>query len=109
MKNRVLSLLGIARRAGRLSLGHDAVQESIEKGEAKLVLLARDISPRTAEKVQDTAKRQGVPLIGMADTMDEIGMALGKRIGVLSVNDQGFAKRLTELAEEAADKREGLK
>ena len=107
MKNRVLSLLGIARRAGRLSLGHDAVDEALKKREAKLILLARDVSARTAAHAQKAAEQAGTPWLTLADGMEEIGMALGKKAGVIAVNDQGFAKRLTELSNEAADKREG--
>ena len=36
----LLSLLGLARRAGKLSLGNDAAVESLRKGQARLVLLA---------------------------------------------------------------------
>ncbi|WP_085832759.1 L7Ae/L30e/S12e/Gadd45 family ribosomal protein [Clostridium merdae] len=107
MTNRVLSLLGIARRAGRLSLGHDAVDEALKKREAKLIVLAQDVSARTATHAQKAAQQAEVPCLILADGMDEIGMAIGKKIGVIAVNDQGFAKRLTELANEAADKREG--
>lgn len=107
MKNQVLSLLGIARRAGRLSLGHDAVEEALKKREAKLIILARDVSERTATHTQKAAQQAEVPWIALTDGMEEIGIALGKKTGVIAVNDQGFAKRLTELAKEAADKREG--
>jgi ribosomal protein L7Ae-like RNA K-turn-binding protein len=107
MKNSVLSLLGIARRAGRLSLGHDAVDEALKKREAKLIILAQDVSVRTATHAQKAAEQAGVPWLALADSMQEIGVALGKKAGVIAVNDQGFAKRLTELANEAADKREG--
>ena len=41
----LLSLLGLARRAGKLSLGNDAAVESLRKGQARLVLLASDLSP----------------------------------------------------------------
>lgn len=107
MRNQVLSLLGIARRAGRLSLGHDVTEEALKKREAKLILLARDVSERTAVHIQKAAQQAGVPCIALTDAMEEIGGALGKKAGVIAVNDQGFADRLTELAKQAADKREG--
>lgn len=108
MNNRILSLLGLARRAGRLTLGNDAVLESIKEEEAKLILLAQDLSARTVKGIQPAAQQAGVPLVCIAETMDEIGMALGKRVGVIAVNDQGFAAKLTELVTEANDKREGF-
>ena len=35
-EHKILSLLGMARRAGRLSLGHDAAEEAIAMGMAKM-------------------------------------------------------------------------
>ena len=37
----LLNLMGLARRAGRLSLGSDPVIESLRKGQARLVILAK--------------------------------------------------------------------
>ena len=77
----VLSLLGLARRAGRLSPGFDAAAESIKKGTAKVVLLAGD-----------------VPVHRLAETMQQAGAAIGKKsAGVLAVNDDGFARKLSAL------------
>ena len=42
MNDRLLSLLGLARRAGRLSLGNDPVLSSMEEGKAKLVQIDED-------------------------------------------------------------------
>ena len=44
MNDRLLSLLGLARRAGRLSLGNDPVLSSMEEGKVKLVLVCPDLS-----------------------------------------------------------------
>lgn len=97
MNEKVLHLLGIARRAGRLSLGNDPTIEALRKGHTHLVLLASDLSPRTAGGVGFAAKEVEVAVITMKATMDEISMALGKRTGVVAVNDPGFAKKLLAL------------
>ncbi|MCY1714971.1 L7Ae/L30e/S12e/Gadd45 family ribosomal protein [Caproiciproducens galactitolivorans] len=97
MNEKILHLLGIARRAGRLTLGNDAVIESLRRGNAKLVLLAKDLSPRTAGGVRLAAEEEGIALQALSSTMDEISMALGKRTGVVAVNDAGFASRLIAL------------
>ena len=34
MENNALGLLGLARRAGKLSLGHDAVKAAVQNGTA---------------------------------------------------------------------------
>lgn len=97
MNDKLLSLLGLARRAGRLTLGNDAVLSSLEVGESALVLLAADLSPRTTKGVELTAQDCGIEIIRTIKTMDEISMALGKRCGVISVNDAGFAKKVRTL------------
>ena len=97
MNEKVLHLLGIARRAGRLSLGNDPTIEALRKGHTELVLLASDLSPRTAGGVGFVAKEEGVAVVKIKATMDEISMALGKRTGVVAVNDPGFAKKLIAL------------
>jgi len=102
MNDKLLHLLGIARRAGRLSLGNDAAIEAMRKGQTKLLLLASDLSPRTAGGVRSAADEVEVTLVEAKATMDEISMALGKRTGVIAVNDAGFAKKLLAMC--AADK-----
>ncbi|WP_457944193.1 L7Ae/L30e/S12e/Gadd45 family ribosomal protein [Caproiciproducens sp. LBM24188] len=105
MSDALLHFLGLARRAGKLSLGSDPAQESLRKGRARLVLLASDLSPRTAGGVELAAKEKGVAVVKIGATMDEISTALGKRTGVVAVNDPGFAKKLIALC---ADERGGI-
>ncbi|MGN1444138.1 MAG: ribosomal L7Ae/L30e/S12e/Gadd45 family protein, partial [Acutalibacteraceae bacterium] len=52
MNDRLLSLLGMARRAGRLAVGHDAAIEAIVKNKAKLCVLCRDASERLKKEMQ---------------------------------------------------------
>ncbi len=98
MNEKILNLLGIARRAARLSLGNDAAIESLRKGRVHLILLAGDLSPKTAGGVEFAAREEGVAAVRIKATMDELSMALGKRTGVVAVNDPGFAKKLLALS-----------
>jgi ribosomal protein L7Ae-like RNA K-turn-binding protein len=97
MNDKLLQFLGIARRAGKLSLGNDAAIEAMRKGNTRLLLLASDLSPRTAGGIRSAAEDEDVELVQTKATMDEISMALGKRTGVIAVNDAGFAKKLLAL------------
>ena len=99
--NRLLSLLGIARRAGKISWGRDAVEESLGKGKAHLVLVAEDISPKTTAGVRFSADRAGVPLLSIHETIESVSQAIGKRAGLVAILDQGFAEKLKLLAQEA--------
>ena len=44
-QRKVLGFISLCRRAGRLTTGMDAAVEKAEKGEAHLLLLARDLPP----------------------------------------------------------------
>ena len=87
-QNKLLSLLGIARRAGRLSLGNDPA------------LVANDLSKRTLKGVCFAAEEAHIDVLTMNETMDEIGAALGKRTGVIAVNDAGFANKMRTMCSE---------
>ncbi|PEQ24594.1 hypothetical protein CH238_08525 [[Clostridium] leptum DSM 753] len=97
MNDRLLSLLGLARRAGRLSLGNDPVLSSMEEGKVKLVLVCPDLSQRTLKGIESRAEAFGVPLVTIEQTMDQVSMSLGKRCGVLALNDEGFARKALTL------------
>ncbi|MCH3973115.1 MAG: ribosomal L7Ae/L30e/S12e/Gadd45 family protein [Oscillospiraceae bacterium] len=95
--SKILSFLGLCRRAGRLQLGHDPVLESMRCGKAYLVLLAQDLSEHSAGGIRHTAEELGVPVFTLPCTKEEMGAALGKLTGAAAVEDAGFAKRLKTL------------
>lgn len=101
MNNKLLSLLGIARRAGRLTMGFDAAAESMKKGETRLLLLADDLSEKSKRSIGYVAQQNGVEVLMTGCTMIDTGNAVGrKQTGIVSVNDIGFAKKMKDLCTE---------
>lgn len=100
MNDKLLSFLGIARRAGRLSLGFDMATEAMNKGKSKLLLLACDLSARTTRSITETAQKSGTQTIVLNIPMEQIGISLGKVTGIISVDDEGFAEKLKTLCAE---------
>lgn len=94
MNEKILPLLGIARKAGRLSLGFDAATESMQKGKAQLILTASDLSERTVRNIAMTARQTETYLIAADFSMQQLGCAVGKTTGIISVNDKGFAEKI---------------
>ena len=90
--DKLLSLMGLCRRAGKLGVGHDAVMDAARKGVARLVILTSDASSRHERELQ-AASFTG-RLVKAGFTMEEAGLAVGKRSCVFSVNDDGFAKAI---------------
>ncbi len=98
MNDRLLSFLGICRRAGKLLIGNDPVREAIETDKALLVIMAQDISKSTEKKIHSSVSLKGnVPLYTINRQKDELSFSLGKACAVLAVTDKGFADKLTEL------------
>ncbi len=94
MTDKVLSLLGLARRAGKLEAGFDASVSAARKKRAELLLAAADVSEKTFQNLRYEADRANVPAVRLPVGMEEAGRACGVKAGVLAVTDRGFAKAL---------------
>lgn len=96
---KLLSLLGMCRRASRLSCGHDAAVGSLRSKSAKLCLLSSDASERLRKEIEREATFEGreIPVRELLSDMNEIGRATGLKSAVVTVNDEGFAKSMLGL------------
>ncbi len=88
-------MLGLARRAGRLSMGHDTALDSVRKRKARLIVFSGDISQRVINEF--SRESNSVPCVKIEETIEEIHIALGYKAGVITVNDDNFASRIAEL------------
>lgn len=98
MNDRFLSLLGIIRRAGRLELGFDAAKESIQNGKGFLLITSSDISQRSKKELAFFARENEKIIIRPAPyTIDDFNKAVGKKVKIISICDEGFGKKALEL------------
>lgn len=97
MNDRLLSLLGLSRKAGKIQIGFDPVKDTIETGKTDLVLVASDISANTAKKIKAVAEEYGVELLYIKRSKDELSFSLGKTCALVAVTDQGFSRKLREI------------
>ena len=101
MDNKALNLLGMARRADKISLGHDASVTSIKEKKAWLCVLSQDASERLKNEMSRLCETGKAECTVVDCTMNELGASLGyKTTAVLTLNDRGFAERLTQLIRE---------
>ncbi len=65
MSERVVRLLGLGLRGGggRVVVGVAGVRAKLQRDALRCVVLARDASPRTLEKVERLARARGVPIV----------------------------------------------
>ena len=95
--DRLLSFLGLCKRAGYLISGDDTVTKAARDGKALLILTAADLSANSAGDLSFAAERYGVRLIQLKCSKDELSFALGKHCGIVGVTDKGFADKLLTL------------
>ncbi|MGN0456220.1 MAG: L7Ae/L30e/S12e/Gadd45 family ribosomal protein [Acutalibacteraceae bacterium] len=100
MNDKLLSLLGLCRRAGKITIGCDPVIDSVKNKEASLVIFARNISDNTRKNVLNAVALSGVRVIRLDYDKEDISVSLGRLCAVASINDEGFAKKLLSLADE---------
>ncbi len=99
VKEKIRSLVLMAARAGKLSAGYSAVRDGIEKGRIRFVLYAVDLSDGSREKISPTAARAGIKEMELF-SKDELGRMLGRElVGIIGVEDNGFAESLLKEAE----------
>jgi len=91
---RLLSLLGLARKANLASFGHDAAKAALRSKQAKLCLLCRDASPRLSDEFQFLAQDTGIPLHDLNLTSLDIKAATRYKAAVLTINNSGFAEKI---------------
>lgn len=102
LKDKVLSMLGLARRAGKLSMGHDMAEQAVKKGKAKLIFFCSDVSPRLIDEFEKKSEVQkyNIPVLKTDITMNEIHYSAGYKAGVITINDENFSKRIITLSEQ---------
>jgi len=78
LRSRLLSGLGLARRAGDLTSGFEKVSSTIASGKAAWLIEASDGKPDGRRKILALARKQARPpgLVGLFDAA-ELGLALG--------------------------------
>ena len=96
VKDKVLSLISLATKAGKTVSGEFMTERETKSGRAALVIVAEDSSENTKKKFQDMCGFYEVPICFYGDK-DTLGHAMGKEIRAsLAITDAGFAKSISK-------------
>ncbi len=92
-ERRVASLIGTAARSHHAAVGSEAVCEVLRRGDASLLIVARDAAAAAKHREVALAVESGNAVC--YGTKDVLGKALGRReVGVIAVIDDGLAAAL---------------
>ena len=101
--NKILSLVGLATKAGKTVSGEFSTEKAISNFSAHLVIVAEDASENTKKKFRDKCEFYEV-LFHLYGTRETLGRAMGKQERAsLAVTDEGFADALHKLIEGGSD------
>lgn len=90
-QNKLISLLGISMKSGRLVSGEYQTLDAIKKGKAKLVLVSEDASDNTKKLFHNKCAFYHVPVFEYGK-MEDLGRAIGKDLrSSLAICDEGLA------------------
>lgn len=97
MTGKVLTLLGFASKSGNLQFGMDKARECIKKNRSKLIVCACDLSPKSQKEIAFFAHNKNIGCIILENiTIENLSTAVGKKCGIISVNDNGFANAISK-------------
>lgn len=96
---KLLSLLGMCRRASLAGFGHDASKKALREGQARLCIVCEDAAPRLREEFRALAEAAKVPLLELPIRAAQIKRAAQVPAVVVTINEKGLAKKIRECAE----------
>ncbi len=90
-QNKILSLIGLATKAGKTMSGEFSTEKAVKTGAACVVLVSEEASENTRKKFQNMCTFYEVPLY-FYGTKLELGAAMGKEFRAsLAVTDPGLS------------------
>lgn len=93
-RNKALSMLGLATKAGKTVTGEFSTEKAVKEGSARIVLVASDASDNTKKKFRNMCDYYNVTMKVFSDKVS-LGNACGKEFRAsLAVTDAGFAKTI---------------
>ena len=95
-QDRILSMLGLATRAGKVASGEFSTEKAVKDGKASLVVVSSEASDNTKKKFYNMCSYYKVPIYTYAP-MEALGHAIGKGFRAsLAGLDAWFHKSLEE-------------
>lgn len=94
MYDRILSLLGIYRKAGIIVSGINACKSQIKKDHVFLIILSTDIAATSLKLFKDMCSYRNIPLVQLGTRYD-LGKSIGKDMrAVVGIKDKKAADKI---------------
>jgi len=92
---KILNLLGLANRAGKLEIGRYATFDAMKHKRARLIIVAEDASLKIYQMIDELNKK--ITILKFSDK-EKLGKFLGrKEVSVVCICDKHFASAICDL------------
>lgn len=93
--NKLISLMTMCRKTGKLLLGFDSVKEAAQQKHLQCVLLASDCATKTEKEIRYYCS--GIPCEKLPFSMQDMTAYFTKRTAVFGIVDGGFANAMLKV------------
>ena len=99
--NKILSMVGMAMKAGKVVSGEFSTEKAVKTGKAFLVIVSEAASDNTKKMFRNMCSYYEVPMY-VYGTKEDLGHSMGKEFRAsLAITDEGFAKSIEKRLVEA--------
>ena len=92
--NKVLSLIGLSTKAGKIVSGEFSTEKSVKSGRSRMVIVSEEASDNTKKMFRNMCTYYKVPYFEFG-SKEELGHILGKQMRAsLAVIDENFSNAL---------------
>ena len=93
---RLCGMIGMARRAGKVTIGTELVCLALPKGSVKLVLISSAASDNTKKKLSQKSEFYKTPYVFAQISCEELGRIIGKggAVAGIAITDAGLAAEI---------------
>ncbi len=97
MMEHILSMIGLAKKAGQVEIGEEPVGSAARARHARVILLARDAAPSTVRRAMSFGQAGACLCLEVPFDKDQLGWALGRTsCAMVAITDIGFAEAIVK-------------
>ena len=98
INRKILGLIGLSAKAGKISFGADSVETQIRKRKINLVIIAENSSERTKDKFKKLSEENDIPYIIVGE-IDELSKEIGKsNKAIIGIKDLNLSKEIQKIS-----------
>lgn len=97
---KILGMLGISAKAGKVVCGTEATLDDIERKKVKIVIVANNASEKTKKNIKFVCDKKNIEILEFG-SIDEISKAIGKNNkAIIGIKDKNLAEQIVKLIKE---------